>query len=245
MGNIKDILRQLLKDNEEIYSVMGEAISVDNDARTCKVSPLDGSADIFNVRLQTKIASDIGLVLFPKQGSQVTVSFLSKELAFVSKTDEIESLKLDIEGFSLFIDNENFEKTVKNTKIDSESYELTGKNAKFTLDTLFEVISLAQIKLTAQTMLLTGAVTINGATAINGVVTINGGALGGIPTAGSLTSEINALKADINTLKAVFNSWIPSPNDGGFALKAAANGWRGQTLQPTVEATISNPQVKQ
>lgn len=195
--NIRDIIQELLKDNEEIYSIVGEVLEVNRDKRVCKVQPINGDADLFNVRLQSKVSSEIGLVLFPKIGSQVTVTFMSKELAFISLTNEIEDIKLDIGEFSLFIDKENFEKSVKNivintedykknatnTKINTDNYDLTGENAKFELSTIFEVISQADIKLQAVALLLNastvdinGVTTVTGATTINGVTTINGAA---------------------------------------------------------------------
>lgn len=197
MSNLRDIIKQLIKDNEEIYSVVCKVVAVDRDKRVCKVEPKNGDAAIFNVRLQSKVSSDIGLVLFPALESDVTVTFLSKELAFVSQTSEIEDIKLDIGEFSLLIDAENFTNSVKNvlinatdhtlnatdTKINSTNYDLNGENAKFTLSEIFEVVSAKDIKLNALTFALeaatigiTGVTTITGATTINGAATISGAA---------------------------------------------------------------------
>lgn len=180
MAELKDILKQLLKDNEEIYSIVGTVEEVNEDKRVCKIKPIDDSAELFNVRLQTKVSSSIGLVLFPKQGSQVTVTFMSKELAFVSQTDEIEKILLNIEGFSLFIDKENFETEVKNKKNTVDNYDTIAKNAIFEIETLFKVISQAQIVLEAQALIMqaqtvgiTGVTTIDGQTTVNGATTIN------------------------------------------------------------------------
>lgn len=195
--NIRDIIQELLNDNEEIYSIVGKVLEVDRAKRVCRVEPINGDAELFDVRLQSKVSSEIGLVLFPALESDVTVTFLSKDLAYVSQTNEIEDVKLDIGEFSLFIDAENFEKSVKNVvintetyeknaidaKINADNYELTGENAKFELSTLFEAVSSADLNLKAVNMLLeaasvsiVGETTITGATTINGVAQINGAA---------------------------------------------------------------------
>ena len=98
---IKDLLKQLLKENEEIYSLIGKVTSIDENKRLCEVEPLDGSAKLFDVRLQTQVAGNEGLVIFPVPGSEVTVSFLSKELAFISGCSKIQKIMLNSDGFSL------------------------------------------------------------------------------------------------------------------------------------------------
>jgi hypothetical protein len=226
MSNIRDIIKELLKDNEEFYSLIATVSEVNIDKRVCKVQPVNGDAAIFNVRLQSKVSSEIGLILFPVEGSEVTVTFLSKELAFISQTSEIENIKLNIGDFSLFIDAENFNKSVKNieintesyeknavnTKINTENYELSGENAKFTLSSIFEVISSADIKLKALTLLLeattinikgitniTGATTINGAATITGAVAMTGAVSMGGGSNGGIPKG-GALTTEINKI---------------------------------------------
>lgn len=197
MSNLRDIIQELIKDNEELYSKVCTVLAVDKTKRVCKVSPIDGDAEIFNVRLQSNVTGEFGLVLFPVIDSAVTVTFLSKDFAFVSQTSTIEEIKLDIGDFSLFIDAENFNKSVKNilintenytknatdTKINSNNYEVNGENAKFDVSTIFEVLSSAVISMEAQAFILdatnidlTGITSITGATTINGLATINGAA---------------------------------------------------------------------
>lgn len=257
MGNIRDIIKELIKDNEEDYSLIGKVVEVNRDKRVCKVEPKNGDAAIFNVRLQSSVSSAVGLVLFPELESDVTVTFLSKDLAFISQTSVIEDIKLDIGEFSLFIDAENFNKSVKNVvvnstdhevnttnaKLNADNYEMTGENAKFTLSTIFEVISNGMISAEAQaialdatTIDLTGITTINGLTTINGAATISGsvtmagavsmggGANGGIPKGSSLAVEINKIVTEINKIRTAFNNWTPVNNDGGAALKALVSG---------------------
>lgn len=98
--DLKQILKQLLKDNEEIYSLIGTVSKLDESRRVCNVKPTDGSAELFNVRLQTQVAGDEGLVIIPKKDSEVIVTFLSKELAFISSTSKIQKIMLNSDGFS-------------------------------------------------------------------------------------------------------------------------------------------------
>ncbi len=97
---IKEILQQLLKDNEEIYSLIGTVSKLDETRRVCNVKPTDGSAELFNVRLQTQVAGTEGLVIIPKNDSEVIVTFLSKDLAFISSTSKIQKIMLNSDGFS-------------------------------------------------------------------------------------------------------------------------------------------------
>lgn len=270
MSDIKDILRQLLKDNEEIYSVIGEVMEVNEVKRVCKVKPIDDSAELFNVRLQTKVSSEIGLVLFPKIGSQITATFLNKQLAFVSQTEEIEKIKLTIGDLSLFIDKDNFETNVKNKKNTVDNYDVIAKNAKFEIDTLFEVISQAQIVMQANEFLLTagavninGVTTITGATTVNGLTTVNGAAVivgamsaasativgagsfgggnnGGVPKGNKIAEEVNKIVADINNLKSKLKSWVPINNDGGAKLKTLIASYANTDLNDVQTSNIVN-----
>lgn len=234
MDNIRDIIKELIKDNEELYSLIGTVSEIDKIKRVCKVQPANGDAAIFDVRFQSKVSGEMGLALFPVEGSEVTVTFLSKELAFISQTSEIESIKLDIGDFSLLINAENFEKSVKNivinstdTKINTDNYNLTGENVKFTLSKMFEVVSEKDVKLSALKIALaalnielTGAVSIIGAATISGAVSMGGGNNGGIPKGEALATELNKLVTEVNKIRTALVGWIPINNDGGAALKA-------------------------
>ncbi|MCP4122650.1 MAG: hypothetical protein GY751_12930 [Bacteroidetes bacterium] len=51
----------------------------------------------------------------------------------------------------------------------------------------------------------------------------NAGNNGGLVISEKVTDEINALKQEINSLKQAITTWIPVPQDGGAAFKAAAS----------------------
>lgn len=179
---LKELIQILAKSPDELYSTICEVVEVNDSKRVCKAQPLDGSAMLFNVRLQSIVNSQIGIVQYPSVGSHITVTFITKDLAFVSQTNEIDKILFNIGDMSVFLDAENFTQNVKNTNITGENYDVTGKKITFTAQDLFEVICQALIKVTAQNVEInaitkvTGATTINGTTTVNGTTTLNGGA---------------------------------------------------------------------
>lgn len=52
----------------------------------------------------------------------------------------------------------------------------------------------------------------------------------------SKTKEVlDELKNDITTLKNIFKTWTPVPNDGGAALKTASTTWANTALQKSID----------
>jgi len=251
LANLRDIVRELIKDNEEIYSMVCKVVAVDETLRTCDVEPIDGSAAIFDVRLQSKNETGVGLVAFPSVDSDVTVTFISKELAFVSCTNQIDRVQLNIGEMSLMMDAENFEKSVKNIKINTEdhqetakdikisteTYDLSGESATFTLSSIFSIdaqdveVVATNILMDAAVVEISGATTINGitevngATTINGLTTINGGATisGAVAMAASLTiaGGTNGGMPIGSKIKDEFNKIVTEINN----IKSAFEGW--------------------
>ncbi len=80
--------------NEEVYATVCKVITVDESKRTCDVEPIDGSATIYDVRLQANESDTEGVVVFPKKDSMVIVSFLGKEVAYVALCSEIEAISI-------------------------------------------------------------------------------------------------------------------------------------------------------
>ncbi len=75
-------------------------------------------------------------------------------------------------------------------------------------------------------------------------ITLNEGKLGGIIKIADLTSKINTLEREFNTLKQVLTSWTPVPQDGGASLKASAASWAGRQLQLTQQSDYEDTKVK-
>ena len=108
----------------------------------------------------------------------------------------------------------------------------TPLNSAAAFISLFSEIERIEIKIGATTVELTDQ-----------EVTINGGQNNGLVKVLPLVSQLNAIKNDINTLKAVFNSWVTVGGDGGAALKAAAAVWSAQNIATTQQSDLENNKV--
>lgn len=96
--SIRELIAELADDPAaELYSKFCEVVSVDESARTCEVKPYDGTAVIFDVRLQAVVGSEEGVVVVPKAGSGVVVSFISKTRAYVALCEQLERIIVDCE----------------------------------------------------------------------------------------------------------------------------------------------------
>ena len=107
---------------------------------------------------------------------------------------------------------------------------LTGYDAGFCI--LTDDVESIEYKVGDSTMVLSA----------DGIV-INGGSLGGMVKVEALADKLNAIEQDLNTLKNVFSTWSPVAQDGGSALKAAAETWAGSTLATTSADDLSDPNV--
>ena len=105
MSKIKDILLDFVNiwsNQNNIYSKQCTVTSVDQVKRICTCSPVDGTADILEVQLESDItlnsdnepiASDPkGFFIVPQIGSLVIATFLAKDDAFISAWTEIDSI---------------------------------------------------------------------------------------------------------------------------------------------------------
>ena len=62
-----------------------------------------------------------------------------------------------------------------------------------------------------------------------------------------VVERLNAIEEDLNALRAAFNKWIPSPNDGGAALQTILTnklgGWAAQDIAKTKISDLENPEI--
>ena len=93
INSIRKIVESIPTDS---CNIRGKVIAVDAEERTCEIEPLNGDADIPDVRLTASIDTELigGIVFIPKVGSSVIVSFLdtSDTEAYVSKFGEVDKL---------------------------------------------------------------------------------------------------------------------------------------------------------
>lgn len=97
MYEIGKMIKTIAEDKTaEIYSVVCTVESVDEGQRTADVAPINGNAEIFDVRLQSSLNGLNGLCIFPVVGSVVVVTFLNKLTGYISLFSEIEKIVLDV-----------------------------------------------------------------------------------------------------------------------------------------------------
>ena len=131
---IKKAIRTLASPPSEMYSQLCKVLSVDKDKAVCDVRPLNASADIQDVRLNSLIGNKRGLITYPKVGSTVTVSFYSKDQAFVSQYS-------DIDSYNIYIVDQKVEFDKKGISAKSASADLTKSVNKF-IDVIDSVLSI-------------------------------------------------------------------------------------------------------
>lgn len=104
MITILDIIRKEIK--EYVWFLQLCTVKdVDESARTCTCSPVNGDADILEVLLQSAMNSNKGFVMIPKKDSYVYVGFFNRHSGMVVMTDEIDKIMIDIQNTSVVIDN--------------------------------------------------------------------------------------------------------------------------------------------
>lgn len=109
---IKDLIQALSDTGDIKYCVVATVLSVDKDANTVDVEPLDNSAELVDIRLQAQAGR--GVVYYPKVGSTVVISFLSKDDGYVSMFSDIDTLSIENENTSLKEILKMFSKAVQN-----------------------------------------------------------------------------------------------------------------------------------
>lgn len=107
MSNIREAIRQLAKSSADVHSLICTVDAVDKEKRTVDCSPIDEGAPLLAVNLQANQESKHGIVVYPKVGSYVVVSFVAEGGAgVVTLTDEIESVEVVIEQNKVILNNE-------------------------------------------------------------------------------------------------------------------------------------------
>ena len=103
---IRESIQELAKmENSQMYSLIAEVKQVDKDQNTIDVQPINGDAEIFDVRLQAGLNASEGKVFYPSIGSQVIVSFLAENLAFVTSYGQLSEAAMRIEDVQFRLDN--------------------------------------------------------------------------------------------------------------------------------------------
>lgn len=89
--NIGDLIKQLAKENQEVFSVPCKVVSLSDDL--AELEPLNGDPNIIGVKLLAG-AADYPLKITPVLNSVVIATFLSNETAFISLYSEVETVEI-------------------------------------------------------------------------------------------------------------------------------------------------------
>lgn len=93
---IQDAIRIIAQNDSEIYCKICTVDTIDPDARTLDVTPIDGSAPVLGVNLQANQDGKVGVVLWPAEKSYVVVAFINDAAGVVVLTEQIERIELKI-----------------------------------------------------------------------------------------------------------------------------------------------------
>lgn len=94
---IADSIKKIAKEDEEIYSIVCKAKNINLTELKCDCSPIDGSADILEVRLMAE--ANTGFLIVPKNNSTVIVTMLNKFTGYVSMFSEIDEIRLNGDNY--------------------------------------------------------------------------------------------------------------------------------------------------
>ena len=103
--NIQEAIKIIIQREfarSEMYCVLCTVNSVDTSERTCEVTPLNGKADLFDVRFQAELSLTEGLFIEPKVNSTVLVAFINSVQAAVIMCSEVENIYIDTRGDTVF-----------------------------------------------------------------------------------------------------------------------------------------------
>ena len=88
--DIRSSIKEMAKSNTP-YSIVCEVLAVTGDK--CDCQPLNGMADLLNVKLQAKTTT--GILITPSIGSSVIVTLTGNSNGFVSMFSDIDSIQLN------------------------------------------------------------------------------------------------------------------------------------------------------
>jgi hypothetical protein len=115
---IADLLNKIIDPNTEgSFSLVGTVIEVNEHDRTCDVEPLNGTAVLYDVKLQANENSDTGFVVFPKKGSTVIVTFLNEKTGFVSLFSDPDKTEIVVGGQRIFFNKNGLKLSKQNADL--------------------------------------------------------------------------------------------------------------------------------
>ena len=95
-----------LSNNDDQSSIICTVKSVDEGKNTCDVSPINGNADLLDVRLRASVTDLEGVIYIPTIGSDVIVTYLEGQgQSFVTMMSTIDKVVWKIKDKIMTLDN--------------------------------------------------------------------------------------------------------------------------------------------
>lgn len=142
---IKDLIKELAKNEQEIYGVVCRVKSINIMERTCEVEPINGDPNLFDVKLQADISRKDGLVIIPVINSNVVVCFLNETAAIVVLTSEIEKTEVKISDKTMVLSSKGLSVKSNVSDLKTELNKLIDE-----IDMLYNLISEPNLFLAGQ-----------------------------------------------------------------------------------------------
>lgn len=98
---LRDKIKQTALKGERLYSVLCKVTEVDKANLTCDVKTADELYIFSDIKLNAVYAFESGLNVIPKNGSFVVVTFIDKNIGYVSMFSEVEEIDMKIDDLEL------------------------------------------------------------------------------------------------------------------------------------------------
>lgn len=143
-ASIEALIKKLAQTGAEIYAKVAKVLEVRTDLRQIDVAPIDGTATIFNVRLQADDAG-IGLLKIPKVGSMVVVVFITKHQAVMVNDSGLEAFICSVHQNRIHLDKDKLELLIGGNTFEIDQHGFLLKKQNETLKILIsDLISAIQ-----------------------------------------------------------------------------------------------------
>lgn len=101
-----EMIKEIAGGDASSQLMQGVVVSVEDD-NTCTVTPTHADdMEITGVQLQSVEGGAVGLLMKPKEGSNVVYQRMGDSQYFIVKTDALESVSLKIEGTSILVNKD-------------------------------------------------------------------------------------------------------------------------------------------
>lgn len=108
MSAIIEAINRVTDSGKEIYSIVGVVEEIDDSKRVCVVAPMDGSAKLYGVRLQSERNSEVGWCIYPKKDTKVVVTFLNKNTGYVALCTEVDKVIFKVDEMTFEASKDGF-----------------------------------------------------------------------------------------------------------------------------------------